>query len=47
MLLDGVSSNFKAEIMTASILCVVLAFALDAVLVLAQRLATPWTRVVV
>lgn len=47
MLLDGVSSNFKAEIMTASILCVVLAFALDAVLVLVQRLATPWTRVVI
>ena len=47
MLLDGVSSNFKAEIMTASILCVVLAFALDAVLVLVQRVATPWTRVVI
>jgi len=47
MLLDGVTSNFKAEIMTASILCVILAFALDAVLVVVQRLSTPWTRAVV
>jgi len=46
MILDGVTSNFKAEIMAASVLCVVLAFALDAILVLVQRLATPWTRAV-
>ena len=46
MILDGVNSNFKAEIMTASILCVILAFLLDAVLVIVQRLTTPWTRAV-
>lgn len=45
LLLDGVTTNFKAEIMTASILCVLLAFALDAILLLIQRVATPWTRV--
>lgn len=44
LLSDGVTSNFKAEILAASVLCVLLAFALDAVLVIAQRLLTPWTR---
>ncbi|NYE36843.1 osmoprotectant transport system permease protein [Nocardioides cavernae] len=41
---DGVLTNFRAELFTASLLCVVLAFVLDALLVLAQRLLTPWTR---
>ncbi len=41
---DGVDQNFRAELLTASVLCVVLAFALDALLVLAQRMLTPWTR---
>ena len=41
---DGVNSNFRAELFTASVLCVVLAIALDVVIVLAQRLLTPWTR---
>jgi osmoprotectant transport system permease protein len=41
---DGVTTNFRAELFTASVLCVVLAVALDVVLVLAQRLLTPWTR---
>lgn len=44
LLSDGVSSNFKAEILAASVLCVVMAFALDAVLVVLQRLLTPWAR---
>jgi osmoprotectant transport system permease protein len=44
LLADGVSSNFKAEILAASVLCVILAFALDAVLVASQRLLTPWAR---
>jgi len=44
LLADGVSENFKAEVLAASVLCVLLAFALDAVLVIAQRLMTPWTR---
>jgi osmoprotectant transport system permease protein len=41
---DGVLTNFRAELFTASVLCVVLAVLLDVVLVLAQRLMTPWTR---
>ena len=30
---DGVSTNFQAELLAASVLCVVLAFALDALIV--------------
>jgi osmoprotectant transport system permease protein len=41
---DGVNSNFRAELFTASVLCVVIAVLLDLLLVLAQRLLTPWTR---
>lgn len=41
---DGVLTNFRAELFTAAVLCVVLAVVLDALLVLAQRLLTPWTR---
>jgi osmoprotectant transport system permease protein len=41
---DGVSTNFRAELLTASVLCVLLALLLDVLLVLAQRLLTPWTR---
>lgn len=41
---SGVDTNFRAELFTAAVLCVVLAVALDAVLVLLQRLLTPWTR---
>jgi osmoprotectant transport system permease protein len=41
---DGVSTNFRAELLTAAVLCVLLALLLDVLLVLAQRLLTPWTR---
>ena len=41
---DGVLTNFRAELFTASVLCVVLAVLLDVVLVLLQRFLTPWTR---
>ncbi|WP_244509315.1 ABC transporter permease [Nocardioides lianchengensis] len=41
---DGVSTNFRAELLTASVLCVLLALVLDVVLVLTQRVLTPWTR---
>ncbi|MSZ77158.1 MAG: ABC transporter permease subunit [Actinobacteria bacterium] len=41
---DGVTSNFRAELLTAAVLCVVLAIALDVLLVLAERLMTPWAR---
>jgi osmoprotectant transport system permease protein len=41
---DGVQNDFKAELLAASVLCVVLAFALDALVVAAQWLVTPWAR---
>ena len=41
---DGVDTNFRAELLTAAVLCVVLALVLDALLVLTQRVLTPWTR---
>ena len=44
LLLQAVGNQFKAQIFAASLLCVVLAIALDVVLVGAQRLLTPWTR---
>lgn len=40
---DGVANDFKAEILAASVLCVVLAVVLDAVIVAIQWLVTPWT----
>lgn len=45
LLKDGVQTSFKAEIFAATVLCVLLAVVLDAVLVLVQRFLTPWTRV--
>jgi osmoprotectant transport system permease protein len=44
LIADGVLTNFRAELFTASVLCVLLAVALDLVLVGAHRLLTPWTR---
>jgi osmoprotectant transport system permease protein len=44
LIADGLRTNFKAEVLTASILCVVLALLLDAVLLGAQRTLTPWRR---
>lgn len=41
---DGVTNNFRAELFTAAVLCVVLAVVLDLVLVLIGRLLTPWRR---
>ncbi len=41
---DGVRNDFKAELLAASVLCVVVAFALDAIIVGVQWLVTPWTR---
>ena len=40
---DGVTTNFKAELLTASVLCVVLAVVLDAAIVLTEKALTPWT----
>ena len=44
LLLQAVGNQFKAQIFAASLLGVVLAVLLDLVLVLVQRLLTPWTR---
>lgn len=44
LLVTGVAESFRAQILTASVLCVVLAVAFDGLLVLVQRLLTPWTR---
>jgi osmoprotectant transport system permease protein len=41
---DGVSTNFRAELLTASVLCVLLAVLLDLLIVLGQRALTPWSR---
>ncbi len=40
----GVQRDFRAELLTAALLCVALAALLDVVLVVTQRLLTPWTR---
>ena len=44
LLLVAVGNQFKAQIFAASVLCVALAVVLDLVLVIVQRLLTPWTR---
>ncbi|WP_082500386.1 ABC transporter permease [Nocardioides sp. Leaf285] len=41
---DGVLTDFRAELLTAAVLCVVLAIVLDVLLVATQRVLTPWTR---
>jgi osmoprotectant transport system permease protein len=41
---EGLTNYFKAEVLTASVLCVLLALAFDVVLVGTQFLLTPWTR---
>ena len=43
-LATGCSNNFRAELRRGRVLCVVLALLLDVVLVVAQRMMTPWTR---
>jgi osmoprotectant transport system permease protein len=40
---DGVQNDFKAELLAASVLCVVLAVFLDAVIIGVQWAVTPWT----
>jgi osmoprotectant transport system permease protein len=41
---DGLGSQFKAEVLTASVLCVVLAVIADLFLLILERALTPWTR---
>lgn len=42
LIFQGLRSSFRAEVLTASVLCVVLALVADLVLVGLQRLLTPW-----
>jgi osmoprotectant transport system permease protein len=44
LIADCVLTNFKAELMAACVLCVVIAVLLDVLIVGTQRLVTPWTR---
>ncbi|ATL29480.1 ABC transporter permease [Streptomyces formicae] len=45
LILDGLDTTFKAQVLTASVLCVLLAIVADVLLLGLQRLLTPWTRV--
>jgi osmoprotectant transport system permease protein len=45
LIIGGFRNNFfRAEILTGTVLCVALALVLDLLLLVAGRLATPWTR---
>ncbi len=44
LIATGLNSNFKAQVLTASVLCVVLALVLDLLLVGLQRVLMPWRR---
>ncbi len=44
LIADGVLTNFKAELLAACLLCVLIAVLLDVLIVGVQRLVTPWTR---
>ncbi|MDO0938622.1 ABC transporter permease [Streptomyces sp. DG2A-72] len=41
---SGMNTYFKAQVLTASVLCVVIAVEADVLLLGVQRLITPWTR---
>lgn len=42
---DALPSLFKAQVLAASVLCVLLAITADLLLLGLQRLLTPWTRI--
>lgn len=44
LLLDAVETQFKAQVLAASVLCVLLALVLDLLLVAGQWVFTPWSR---
>ena len=44
LLFEAVNTQFKPQVLTASVLCVALALAFDLLLVGTQRVLTPWTR---
>ncbi|MEU4130432.1 ABC transporter permease [Streptomyces wuyuanensis] len=44
LIYSGMNTYFKAQVLTASVLCVLIAVAADLVLLGIQRVLTPWTR---
>lgn len=44
LLFRGFRSHYRAEVMTATLLCLALAFVLDVTIMLVGRALTPWTR---
>ncbi|MBX6389447.1 MAG: ABC transporter permease, partial [Frankia sp.] len=44
LIYSGLGSTFKAQVLTASLLCLALAAVADLLLVVVERLATPWRR---
>jgi osmoprotectant transport system permease protein len=44
LIYEGMNTYFKAQVLTASVLCVLIAVAADLLLLGVQRLITPWTR---
>jgi osmoprotectant transport system permease protein len=44
LIYSGMNTYFRAQVLTASVLCVVIAVAADLLLLGLQRLLTPWTR---
>ncbi|MFF8960229.1 ABC transporter permease [Streptomyces sp. NPDC014894] len=46
LIYSGMNTYFKAQVLTASVLCVIIAVVADLLLLLVQRYATPWTRAV-
>ncbi len=44
LIAPAVNTSFKAQVLTASVLCVLLALVADLLLLGVQRLLTPWTR---
>jgi osmoprotectant transport system permease protein len=45
LIFGGLQTTFRAQVLTASVLCVVLAIAADLALLGVQRVITPWQRV--
>ena len=45
LLIQAVDSQFRAQVLAAGLLCVLLAIAFDLILVAVQRVLTPWSRV--
>lgn len=44
LIFQGLQTTFKSQVLTAALLCVVIAVAADLLLLLVQRLITPWAR---